>query len=102
MAKSKQELKEAWYQENLPTGQALGYPECCIRAFGDNPPQLMRGKPTKDEKRRYKAGCINGVFTGFIPCAEHAKKIIQKEITLESLIDKDKRLSTFPRFPNWG
>ena len=36
--------------------------------------------------RRYKAGCINGDFTGFVPCKEHAKQIVMGKITLESLI----------------
>ena len=29
--KISKERIEKWYQENLPAGRALGYPECCIR-----------------------------------------------------------------------
>lgn len=97
---SKERIEE-WYQENLPSGQILGYPECCIREFGNQPPELLkRTKPTKDDKRRYKAGCINGEFTGFIPCLEHAKQIAQGKITLQSLIDYGKRDVFLPNFPN--
>ena len=98
--KISKERLEKWYRENLPSGRALGYPECCIRAFGNQPPESMKGKPTKDDKRRYKAGCINGVFTGFIPCSEHAKQIVQGKITLQSLIDYGKRDLFIPKFPN--
>lgn len=93
--------KEEWYQENKPSGDILGYPECCIREFGNQPPELLRNrKPTKDDKRRYKAACINGKFTGFIPCSKHAKQILKGKITLQSLIDLGKRDLFIPEFPN--
>lgn len=99
--KTLKERQEEWYQENLPSGRAFGYPECCIREFGNQPPELLRNKkPTKDDKRRYKAGCINGKFTGFIPCSEHAKQIVQGKIKLEDLIDYGKRDLFLPKFPN--
>lgn len=91
-------LKEKWRIENEPFGKALGYPDCCIKEFCDQPPALLeRSIPTKNDKRRYKAGCVDGVFAGFIPCAIHAKKIIAGEITLLSLIKN--RNGDYPPFP---
>lgn len=98
--KTMQEHKDAWFEENAPFGKELGYPDCCIKEFCDQPPALLRRmkEPTKDDKRRYKAGCINGEFTGFIPCAFHAKQITMGKITLQSLIQN--RSEKFGQFPN--
>lgn len=100
--KTMQEHKDAWFEENAPFGRELGYPECCIKEFCDQPPALLKknlGKATKDDKRRYKAGCIDGVFTGFIPCKEHAKQIVMGKITLQSLIqNRNKDFNPFPNF----
>lgn len=91
---------EDWTEENAPFGKELGYPDCCIREFCQQPPVLLKhSKPSKDDQRRYKAGCINGEFTGFIPCAFHAKEITMGKITLQSLIQN--RKSDFPPFPNF-
>lgn len=99
----KELLIKKWTEENKPIGEALGYPDCCIKEFCDKPPQLMKGAPTKDDKRRLKASYINGFYTGFIPCAEHAKQIIEGKISLESLVDEEKRASNneylIPKFP---
>lgn len=98
-----QEKKKAiaeWDKLNRPLGEKLGYPKCCIDAFCKQPPQLMRGKPSKDDKRRFKAGHVNNIFTGFIPCAEHAKMITMGKITLVSLIDTKQRGSEFGEFPS--
>jgi hypothetical protein len=92
------QLQDEWYQQNAPLGKMLGYPECCIREFCAQPPQLLRrSKPTEDDKLRYKAGCVNGEFTGFIPCINHARQILNREITLESLIKN--RYPKFLPFP---
>lgn len=89
-----------WTEENAPFGKKLGYPDCCIKEFCNQPPVLLKySKPSKDDKRRYKAGCIDGQFTGFIPCAFHAKEITMGKITLQSLI-KD-RSEDFRPFPNF-
>lgn len=70
-------LQDKWYEENAPFGKELGYPECCIKEFCLQPPEVLKySKPTKDDITRYKAGCIDGQFTGFIPCVEHAKQIM--------------------------
>lgn len=91
-------LQEQWLKINEPIGKQLGYPDCCIKEFCDQPPELLKnGTPTKDDKRRFKAACINGEFTGFIPCKNHAKEIIAGTITLSDLIkDRDKDLPIFP------
>lgn len=100
--KTMDEHKKDWHEENYPLGKDLGYPECCIKAFCDQPPALLRARksPSKDDQLRYKAACINGKFTGFIPCINHAKEIIARRITLESLIKN--RNQMFPPFPHWG
>lgn len=96
---TKEELN--WWKENEGIGRKLGYPYCCIKEFCDDTPKKMKGiNPSEDHKKRFKAGCINGKFTGFIPCIHHAKKILSKKISLASLIKN--REKEFPEFPKWG
>jgi len=89
---------EEWTNENTPFGKALGYPDCCIKEFCNQPPILLKhSKPSKDDIRKYKAGFLNGQFTGFIPCLFHAKEIIAGKITLQSLIkNRNPKFSAFP------
>lgn len=97
--KNLQKHIDEWTAENEPLGKKLGYPDCCIKEFCAQPPVLLKHiKPSKDDKRRYNAAHINGQFTGFIPCAFHAKQITTGKITLQSLING--RSSEFPPFPN--
>ena len=100
---NKQEIIRKWTEENQPIGEMLGYPECCVKAFCDMPPELMTGDPTETDKMRVNAAYINGNYTGFIPCADHAKKVMNCEITLESLVDNEKRMNNeqyfIPEFP---
>lgn len=97
--KSIKQEQDEWYEINAPLGRDLGYPDCCIREFCLQPPALLkRSNPTKDDIRRYKAGCISGKFTGLIPCAFHAREIAMGKITLESLIKN--RNNKFPPFPH--
>ncbi len=99
MIQNLKQHQQEWYEENAPLGRELGYPECCIKAFCDLPPAFLKHTtPSKDDKRRYKAGSINGVFSGFIPCAFHAKEITMGKITLLSLINN--RNEKFPPFQN--
>jgi len=92
--------QDDWFEENSPFGIELGYPKCCIKEFCDQPPILLEhSKRTKDDMRRYKAACINGNFTGFIPCKIHAKEITTGKIKLEDLIEN--RNTEFPPFPNF-
>lgn len=95
-----QKHQQDWYNENAPFGKELGYPECCINEFCSQPPILLKNsKPTQIDKDRYKAGCINGNFTGFIPCMKHAKEILNGKITLASLIqNRNPAFSAFPEF----
>lgn len=95
---SKQNIVGKWMLENAPLGIELGYPTCCILEFCNQPPELMTGKPTKDDKRRVKAGHINNKWSGFIPCSVHAKQIVMGKITLHSLIKN--RKTSIP-FPEW-
>jgi hypothetical protein len=91
--------KQDWFEENAPFGKELGYPECCIKEFCVQPPVLLKyQKPSKDDHLRFKAAHLNGKFTGFIPCVEHAKQIVQGKITLASLITN--RSPEFGPFPN--
>lgn len=91
-------LQDEWFKENAPFGKELGYPDCCIKEFCLQPPQVLKNRnPTPDDVLRYKSGCINGEFTGFIPCIKHAKEIKAKKITLASLITY--RNKGFPIFP---
>lgn len=93
-------LQQDWYNENAPLGRELGYPECCIKAFCDQPPEVLNQcKLTDYDRRRYKAGCINGVFTGFIPCTHHANEILSGRITVYSLIkNRNPKFLPFPHF----
>ncbi len=91
-------LQKRWFEINQPFGKKLGYPDCCIKEFCDQPPELLKiSKTKKEDIRRYKAGCIHKEFTGFIPCSSHSKKIISGEITLSSLINN--RDNSFLHFP---
>jgi hypothetical protein len=92
-------VSDNWFKINEPSGKMCGYPDCCIREFGnDSPESLKKRTKTKDDVMRYNAGCVNGKFTGFIPCKEHAKQIISGKITLASLIKN--RDINLPKFPN--
>lgn len=101
--KNLKKYQKDWYDENAPLGKELGYPECCIQAFCDQPPQLLKIRGTNnDDRLRYKSGCIDGKFTGLIPCITHAKQILKGEITLDSLVNKEKRNKEFGIFPYYA
>lgn len=88
-----------WWDENHPFGKQLGYPDCCIEAFCNQPPVLLKGMPTDNDIMRYNAACINGVFTGFIPCTTHAGMILRGHISIFDLIVN--RNPEFPPFPDF-
>jgi hypothetical protein len=68
-------VQDDWFKINEPSGKACGYPDCCIREFGNDSPEALKNREiTKDDVMRFNAACINGKFTGFIPCKEHAKQ----------------------------
>jgi len=94
--------QKQWYEENAPLGKDLGYPECCINEFCSQPPVCFKYvKASDNDRRRYKAACIDGKFTGFIPCTSHAMQILRGQITLASLIEnRNPLLPPFPFFAN--
>ena len=98
---SKKELEviqERWYKENLFSGRSFGYPECCIKAFGKQPPELLKQRKARlIDKLRYNSGCIDGKFTGFIPCCKCSSRIYLGKIKLKDLI-QDRR-TDIPPFP---
>ena len=80
----KMERNSIW-QSN---GITFGYPQCCIDSFCKT-----HGFMNADENQRTVAQ--NGF--GFIPCATHAKQILNNEITIESLIkNRDPEINDFP------
>ena len=91
--------KTDWYMTNAELGKNLGYPDCCIKEFCNQPPLMLRiNGVTEVDRIRYEASLIDGEYSGFIPCAAHAKKIISGEIKLQNLIKN--RDSQFGEFPN--
>lgn len=94
-----------WYNENKDLGKELGYPDCCIKAFGMDSPEYMKAKSIfpididgKKDQLRLKHAHINGKFTGFIPCWNCTMKIMNGKIKLGDLIEN--RNPKFPPFPN--
>jgi hypothetical protein len=88
-------------ESSKESGRKYGYPQCCIDAFCKDTPTALKFKSSIKEKikdtLRYKMGHLNGKFTGFIPCYEHAKQIARKKITLSSLVSKTpERTIEFP------
>lgn len=93
--------KKLWREENAPLGKALGYPDCCINEFCEQPPEyLNKYGITEGDKTRLKAAKINGKFTGFVPCLFHAKQILAGEIELRDLI-KDRDIDFLPFPQQW-
>lgn len=95
---SEEQLNIEWRQENEPIGKELGYPQCCIDAFCNQPPHVMRNTlPSEDDHIRMRAAYINDFYTGFIPCIEHAKEVLWGKKTLPELIQN--RSLRYPEFP---
>jgi hypothetical protein len=61
-------------------GLYLGFPNCCVKSYiaTDNEDFL---KVYTDAQKE-----IHGWRRGFIPCPRHAEKVVNREISLESLI----------------
>ncbi len=93
------EYQDKWYIINQPTGKALGYPDCCVKAFCDNAPEIMEVYGLSEEDHvRHEAAFMNGEYTGFIPCRAHAKQIIAGEVKIQDLI-KNRSENYYP-FPS--
>ncbi len=91
--------QKQWFDINAPFGKRLGYPDCCIKEFCDQPPSVLEMRGTNNNDTiRYDMSFINGIYSGFIPCLNHAKQIKNGTITLKSLIQN--RDDNFPEFPN--
>lgn len=87
-----------WHEINVPVGRKFGYPECCIKEFCEQPPEMLKNRqPTMEDQVRLNAAYMDGNYTGFIPCYAHAKEIKYGKLTLDSLItNRDKDLFPFP------
>lgn len=70
-------------QQMIKKGLYYGYPLCCIRQF-------LESRDDFDVRERAS------MYTGFIPCTQHALAIVAKTITLESLIQNRKHPRPFP------
>jgi len=70
-------------------GEYFGYPKCCIRQF-------MEVYNIPANKTKYAICYTVSTNTGFIPCMEHAKQIMCKEIKLADLINDRKCDAKFP------
>lgn len=88
-----------WWEQNFEFGIALGYPCCCVAAFCNQPPELLVGKATDNDRLRFAMGCYNGQYTGFIPCIDHARQIQAGVITVFDCIQN--RNLHFPPFPDF-
>ena len=93
------EFDKNWIAESVESGNKYGFPKCCIAEFIAKTPSMMKNsKPTTNDILRFEMAKINGNYTGFIPCLNHAKMIKAKKITLPELIDYKKREEFMP-FP---
>ena len=79
------ELTDEWKDQWRKLGTKYGYPACCIESF------VARGLEEPLFSQR-----TAGDGTGFIPCSAHAKQVLRKEITLESLIINRTATTLFP------
>lgn len=94
-----QEDKE-FIESSVKSGKAYGFPNCCIKEFCKKTPRMMKASGlTNDDKLRFKAAIVDGNFSGFVPCIEHAKQILSGAIKIHDLIDKSKR-KVSNDFPN--
>jgi len=68
---------------NFNFGKFLGYPDCCIEAFGDVAiPFVLRPQLTQMM-----------TVNGFLPCVSCAEKLFNKETTYDELINPNRKCS---------
>lgn len=93
-----------WIESSVKSGEKYGYPKCCVDAFISQPPSKInsRKKPSPGDVLRFKMGHIDGKFSGFVPCLAHAKMIEANQVTLEELIEKEKRTVRLPFPYDWS
>jgi len=97
------EQDEIFIASSLESGNKYGYPKCCIDEFVAITPSMMQKmKPTKTHLLRVEMSMVNGKYSGFFPCENHAKMIKEKKITLGDLIDYKKREDPMPFPHGWS
>ena len=67
-------------------GEYLGYPDCCIKAFGDVA-IFFTSRPMNVQLANK---------CGFVPCSKHANMLLNGEITYDKLINTSKRKCSVP------
>lgn len=64
-------------------GEYLGYPQCCIKAFGDVAiPYFMRPQIVQEN-----------TFNGFVPCIAHCEMAYRDKQGLIALINQNRKCS---------
>lgn len=95
---------QTWTKINEPVGKLLGYPQCCIKEFCNQPPGSLENlDPVETYKihLRWKASHIGPYYSGFIPCYAHALEILTGHTELKDLIQN--RSAAIKPFPiEWG
>jgi len=79
------------YQNKTKLGEYYGYPKCCIDNFMEN---IRNCKPVN--KLNFMDNYKAANNTGFIPCDEHTRKILQKEVKLKDIIINRQCENKFP------
>ena len=79
------------YANFYKKGKFYGYPTCCIDNFMKNLMPVSRERNIK-----YKQNITVSNNTGFIPCNEHTKQILEKNIVLADLIGSRICFTPFP------
>lgn len=96
--KRMEQAKAEWREQNYDFGISLGYPQCCVEQFCNEPPLYLQNSKRKQiDIDRYNASFVNGEYTGFIPCGYHATKIRLGLETLVGLVkNRDPKFGDFP------
>lgn len=96
--KKMDQAKAEWREENYDFGISLGYPECCVEQFCNEPPLFLKNTKRRIiDVDRYNSAFINGEYTGFIPCDKHATEIISGKLLLQDLVqNRDDKFRPFP------
>lgn len=88
----KNKMEQVWGDDRAEmiynVGKWLGYPDCCCSYF------ISKDEGPTEEQTL--AGQIDGEATGFMPCPECAKKILNKEIKITDLIKDRQHSAKFP------
>ena len=77
------------YANKRKVGTYFGYPECCIEYF-------MKKMCDRSLQKKAHKNIMASDGTGFIPCTKHARKILNKEITLCDILCNRECETIFP------